>query len=362
MPRAGRVVPPDGSMAFITHVDTALPPHAIGQSVAADAVARSCRLDGARSAAVRTLFERARVTRRYSVIAPDGIGEPMPLTRTMTLYRRHALELALAAARRCLAESGVEPRSIDLVVTTSCTGVLLPSLAALVVEPLGLRRDVRRLPLTELGCAGGASALARAHEFSRAFPGANVLVLAVELPSLTFQSGDSSPGNLVASAIFGDGAAAVLVQDVARRGLEIVATHTEMFPDSLGDMGFELRDGGLHVVLSKDVPTIIARETPGVVREFLARAGVFPSELGFYALHAGGSKVLEELERGLRLDRAQTSVSWDVLREHGNQSSASVLFVLRELLRRGVPDGYGLLAAFGPGISIELALLRQRSC
>jgi alkylresorcinol/alkylpyrone synthase len=349
-------------MAVITHVGTALPPHAIGQSVAAEAVARSCRLDGARSRTVKTLFERARVARRYSVLAPDGLGDAQPLTRTMALYRRHALGLALDVGRRCLAESEVEPRRIDLVVTTSCTGVLLPSLAALVVEPLGLRRDVRRLPLTELGCAGGASALARAHEFARAFPGANVLVLAVELPSLTFQPDDASTGNLVASAIFGDGAAAALVQDGPRRGLEIVATHTAMFPDSLADMGFELREGGLHVVLSKDVPAIIARETPGVVREFLARAGVSAGELGFYALHAGGSKVLEELERGLRLERAQTSVSWDVLREHGNQSSASVLFVLRESLRRGVPDGYGLLAAFGPGITVELALLRWRSC
>ena len=311
---------------------------------------------------MRTLFERARVTRRYSVLAPNGIGDSLPLTRTMALYRRHALELVLDVGRRCLTESGVDPRRIDLVVTTSCTGMLLPSLAALVVEPLGLRSDVRRLPLTEVGCAGGASALARAHEFTRAFPGAKALVLAVELPSLTFQADDASTGNLVASAIFGDGAAAALVQDGAGRGLEIVATHTAIFPNSLGDMGFELRDGGLHVVLSKDVPGIIARETPGVVREFLANAGVSANELGFYALHAGGSKVLEELERGLCLERAQTSVSWDVLRDHGNQSSASVLFVLRELLRRGVPEGYGLLAAFGPGISVELALLKWRAC
>jgi len=349
-------------MAFITHIGTALPRHAIAQSVAAEAVARSCRLDGARSRTVRALFERARVSRRYSVLAPAGIGDPLPLTRTMALYRRHALELALDVGKRCFTECDVDPRCIDLVVSTSCTGLLLPSLAALVLEPLGLRRDVRRLPLTEVGCAGGASALARAHEFARAFPGANVLVLAVELPSLTFQPDDASTGNLVASAIFGDGAAAALVQDGARRGLEIVATHTAMFPNSLGDMGFELRDGGLHVVLSKDVPAIIARETPGVVRDFLERAGVPASELGFYALHAGGSKVLEELERGLRLERAQTRVSWDVLRDHGNQSSASVLFVLRELLERGVPDGYGLLAAFGPGITVELALLKWHSC
>ena len=349
-------------MAFITHVRTALPRHALRQPAVAAAVARSCGLDETRSASVRALFERAGVEQRYSVVEREAIGEAVPLTRAMALYRRHAFELALDVGKSCLAESGVDPQRIDLVVTTSCTGVLLPSLGALLVEPLGLRRDVRRLPLTELGCAGGASALCRAHEFSRAYPGSNVLVVSVELPSLTFQPNDGSTSNLVASAIFGDGAAAALVQGSASRGLEIVATHTSMFPDSLGDMGFELRDGGFHVVLSKDVPRIIGRETPGVVREFLARAGVSRTELGFFALHAGGSKVLEVLERGLELEREQTRGSWDVLRDHGNQSSASVLFVLRELLQRGVPDGYGLLAAFGPGITIELALLRGRSC
>jgi alkylresorcinol/alkylpyrone synthase len=349
-------------MPFITHVGTALPAHAIDQSAVAAAVARSCGLDASRGAGVRALFEHAGVKRRHSVVPLDEIGKTASLTEAMAAYRSRAFELAVSVGKSCLAEAEVDPGTIDLIVTSSCTGMLLPSLGALVLEPLGLRRDVRRLPLTELGCAGGASALARAHEFALAYPTSNVLVLAVELPSLTFQASDASTSNLVASAIFGDGAAAALVQSAASRGLEIVATHTVMLPNSLSDMGFELRDGGLHVVLSKDVPRIIASETPAIVRGFLASSGVSPAELGFYALHTGGSKVLEALEKGLGLERRQTSASWDVLRDHGNQSSASVLFVLRELLRRGLADGYGLLAAFGPGITAELLLLRWRSC
>ena len=349
-------------MAFVRHVGTAVPRHAIAQNVAASAVARSLRLTSERSRSVHALFEHARVGQRYSVLPEAAIGDKLTLSRAMELYRQHALELAVAAAESCLHRAGVDPRRIELLITSSCTGVLLPSLAALLVEPLGLRRNVRRLPLTETGCAGGATALARAHEFSMAFPRAKVLVVAVELPSLTFQADDSSPSNLVASAIFGDGAAAALVEGPGSGGIEILATQTAIVPASLADMGFDLRDGGLHVVLSKDVPRIIAENTPLLVGELLAQSEVSRNDVRFCVLHAGGAKVLEALENGLALGRAQTAASWRILREYGNQSSASVLFVLGEALREGVPEGHGLLAAFGPGITVELALLRGASC
>jgi alkylresorcinol/alkylpyrone synthase len=232
----------------------------------------------------------------------------------------------------------------------------------LLVEPLGLRADVRRQPITELGCAGGACGLSQAHAYLKAYPAARVLVVAVELPSLTFQTDDASPANLVASSLFGDGAAAVLLGPGTHGDVEIVATHAEVFPASLGDMGFDLRDRGLHVVLSKDVPRIVAEHTPGVVRRFLGWHGLAPEDLAFAVLHPGGRKVLEALENGLALDQRHTAVAWDILRDFGNQSSAAVLFVLGETLRRGVPPGYGLLAAFGPGIAVELSLLRSQPC
>jgi alkylresorcinol/alkylpyrone synthase len=347
-------------MAYITHVRTAVPRHAITQPAAARAVARSLGLRNDRAATLRALFENARVARRHSALPLERFGESMPLSQATDLYRRHAVELALAAARRCLEQAGLEPGHVDLVITSSCTGMLLPSLGALLVEPLGLRNDVRRLPLNEAGCAGGASALARAHEFVLAFPRARVLVVAVELPTLTFQDDDCSTSNLVASAIFGDGAAAALVQGVAAAGIEIVTTRTAIVPNSLADMGFDMRDRGLHVVLSRDVPRLIAGHTPGLVRDLLSKNGMSRADIAFFALHAGGSKVLEALENALELRRDDTQVSWNVLRDFGNQSSASVLFVLEETLRRGVPNGHGVLAAFGPGITVELALLRGR--
>lgn len=350
-------------MAFITHVATAVPPNALEQDAVAGVVARTFGLDADRSAQVRALFDRARVRRRHSVVPLAEIGVARSLTESMALYRRHALELALSAARGCLEQSGAKASEVDLVITSSCTGVSLPSLASLLVKPLGLRDDVRRLPLTELGCAGGASALGQAYAHLRAFPEGRVLVIAVELPSLTFRGDDPSPENIVASALFGDGAAAALLQaQPAPTGVEIVATHTGLLPASLGDMGFDLRDSGFYVVLSKHVPRIIGDATPGVVRTFLERHGLTPEELAFFVLHPGGRRVLETLEHALALKAGLTGASWSVLAEHGNQSSASVLFVLRETLRRGVTPGYGLLAAFGPGITVELLLLRSPAC
>jgi alkylresorcinol/alkylpyrone synthase len=350
-------------MSFVTCVGTAVPRHALRQGEAAAAVARTLRLGGDRARALDLLFERTGVRERRSVLPLELIGEHRSLTDSMALYRRHAVELALAAATSCLQQAAVAPTEIDLIVTSSCTGLLLPSLSALLVEPLGLRADVRRLPVTELGCAGGASGLAHAHAHLRAFPAERVLVIALELPSLTFQTDDVSTANLVGSSLFGDGAAAVLLTSSSTSApVEIVATHTEIFPRSIEDMGFDLRDSGLHVVLSKDVPRIVAEHTPGVVRRFLEHRGLSPSDLAFVVLHPGGRKVLEALESSLELERAQTATAWDVLRDYGNQSSAGVLFVLRETLGRGVPRGHGLLAAFGPGITVELALLRSKPC
>ncbi|HEY3499059.1 MAG TPA: 3-oxoacyl-[acyl-carrier-protein] synthase III C-terminal domain-containing protein [Polyangiaceae bacterium] len=350
-------------MAFIAQVGTALPRHALDQSAVAATVAGVLRLGEERAAALRALFAHTHVRERRSVLPLELVGERRSLTDSMSLYRRHALELALAAAKSCLEQAALAPAEIDFVVTSSCTGVLLPSLTALLVKPLGLRRDVHRLPITELGCAGGASALARAHAHLRAFPLARVLVIAVELPSLTFQTEDASPANLVASALFGDGAAAVLLtSDPAPAAVEILATHTEILPGSIDDMGFDLRESGLHVVLSKDVPRLIAEHAPLVVRRFLRRHDLAPEDLAFVVLHPGGRRVLEALEDGLALERGRTVAAWEVLRDYGNQSSAAVLFVLAETLRRGVPGGPGLLAAFGPGITVELALLRSQPC
>jgi len=248
---------------------------------------------------------------------------------------------------------------VDLLITVSCTGVMIPSLDAHLANDLGFRPDLRRLPITELGCAAGASALARAADYVRAWPGATVLVVAVELPSLTFQRQDTSQANLISSILFGDGAAAVLVTGRDAHGPRIVESESFLFPRTLGAMGFDLGSDGFHIVLSRDVPELIRAEVRGLLDRFLTRVGLRRDELSVFILHPGGRKLLAFIEEELALSPADTECSWHVLREYGNQSSASVLFVLHEwLARRTAPPGsHGLLAAFGPGFSADLLLL-----
>lgn len=354
-------------MTYVTHVTTAVPEHELPQSETSAVLAQALEVPAGRLPAFEELARNTRVERRFSVLGLESLSSSRSLSQTMELYRRHAASLGLRAARSCLEDAGLAPTDIDMVVTSSCTGLLLPSLSVIIAAELGLRHDVRRIPITEAGCAGGASALARAAEFVQAFPHARALVLAVELPTLTLQAHDHSRANLVASSLFGDGTAAAVVEGsrVSRKGpvgAELIATHSELLPGSLQDLGFDLRDGGLHIVLTQHVPQVIKEHLPRIVRKFLSHHDLTQSDLSFFVLHPGGARVLESVEDCLQLEPRATQVSWDVLREYGNQSSASVLFVLEQTLTRGLAKGYGLLAAFGPGITVELSLLRGAAC
>ncbi len=285
---------------------------------------------------------------------------PRSLTRTNAEYQEHALVLARQVAQDCLAQAGVQPAEVDFLISVSCTGYMIPSLDAYLIGDLGFRPNVRRLPITELGCIGGAMALSRARELVRAFPGASALVITVELPTLTLQRDDYSQANLVSCALFGDGAAAALVTSRDTPGAQILDTAAHLFPDSLGAMGFDLRDSGFHMVLSRDVPDLIRDQIGEVITTFLAQHGLTLEQLAAFLLHPGGKKILNNLEERLGIVRDKTAPSWDVLRDYGNLSSATLLFVLREWLtnRRPGAGAYGLMAGFGPGLSAELLLLR----
>jgi alkylresorcinol/alkylpyrone synthase len=346
-------------MATITATATAVPDHRYCQ----DEVKlrpRSMSVEPRRMATVQAIIENAGVRQRFGVETLDYVMTPRPLSQTSRQYQTHAVELGRRVARQCLDRAGLDPSQVDYVITVSCTGVMIPSLDAYLINDLGMRPDVRRLPITELGCAGGAVALSRAHEFARAFPEANVLVVAVELSSLTFQQGDASMANIVSGALFGDGAAAALVTGRPGRGAEVIDTESHLFPGSYDTMGFDLRETGLHIVLSKHVGELIRAGLGPVLDRLLARNRLGRADLRFFVLHPGGRKVLEIMEEELQLPRELTQPSWNVLAEYGNLSSATVLFVLDEWLtsRTRVPGERGIMAAFGPGFSAELLLLR----
>jgi 1,3,6,8-tetrahydroxynaphthalene synthase len=223
---------------------------------------------------------------------------------------------------------------------------------------MGFRPQTKRLPITELGCAAGAVALSRAREFCQAYPGANVLIVATELCSLTFQPGDVSFQALIGAILFGDGAAACVVRGDEGEGLSLEANESFLFPNSVGFMGFDVRDTGLHLVLDKGIPRAVEDQIAPVFEGFLRCYELAPRDVDFFCLHPGGRRILEEIERVLDLEREDTAASWECLAEFGNLSSASIFVVLKNLFERHRPeDGQrGLLAAFGPGFSAELSL------
>jgi alkylresorcinol/alkylpyrone synthase len=353
----------------ISSIATAVPAFSATQDEIKAAFRPLFALEGRRLEAAMTFFERTEIDTRHSILSLEEVSQPRTLTETMQVYATHARALGERVARACLRRAAVSADEVDVLITVSCTGVMIPSLDAFLMDALHTRRDVMRLPITELGCVGGAASLARAYELVRARPDRRALVIAVELPSLSLQRRDVTIDNLVASAIFGDGAAAVLVSgdatpeatatggDLARVRILDALCHTR--PASTDALGFDLHEDGFHAVLSKHVPAYVREDLRPAVARLAAGAGVDVAALGAFVLHPGGPKILGAAEEALGLPRALTQPSWDVLRAYGNQSSASVLFVLERWMEASRParGTRGVLAAFGPGLTTELLLL-----
>jgi alkylresorcinol/alkylpyrone synthase len=339
---------------------TALPPHTITREDVKYYMGRVFDIPERRLEAMMTIVDNAQVHKRHAIFPLDYTIEPRALSTTNNEYIEHAVKLGREAAEKCLERGGVRPDEIDLIITVSCTGFMIPSLDAHLINLMGFRSNVGRMPFTELGCAAGAMALGRAADFLRARAGGNVLIIAVELPSLTFQRKDVTQANLISSVLFGDGAAAVLVSGNGHPGPRILVSETYTFPDSLGAMGFDLRDSGFHILLAKDVPEMIGGKIRGLVEGFLERNGRKREEIKGWILHPGGARLLGNIEAELGLTKCDTQPSWDILRNVGNLSSATILFILQEWLeKRPLKAGdYALAAAFGPGFSAEFLLLQ----
>jgi alkylresorcinol/alkylpyrone synthase len=348
------------SHAAIAATATAVPPHLLTRDEVKTYIRRVFRVDERRLDAMMSVVDNAQVQTRHAIFPVEYIVEPRSLTQKTCEYQTYAIALGRAAAEQCLLRAGMSAQDVDLIITVSCTGFMIPSLDAHLINLMGFRPDVKRLPLTELGCAAGAMALSRAWEFTRAFPGTTVLIVSVELPTLTFQREDVSQANLISAVLFGDGAAATLVTGREVDGPRIVDATTYTFPGSLSAMGFDLRDSGFHIVLSKDVPQMVREGIRPVVDGFLAKRGLTVRDVSAFVLHPGGQKLMAYLEEQLELCRCQTQRSWDVLSQYGNLSSATVLFILDAWLSAATaaPGEYALAAAFGPGFSAELLLLQ----
>jgi alkylresorcinol/alkylpyrone synthase len=287
------------------------------------------------------------------------LAEPRSQSQQTDAYLEHARVLARSVCCDALERSAVAREEIGLVIGVSCTGVILPSLDAELIPILGLRPDIARLPITELGCGGGVAGLARALDYLRAYPERTVLLFSVELPSLTFQPGDRSTDNLVAAMVFGDGAgAAVLQSGDHQSGWTVEQAGTALVPQGVRHLGYELRDGGLRVVLSRELPELVAQHLRPAVEAFLRDCGTSLAEIDAIAAHPGGPRIFDAIASSLSLAPDRLSTSRAVFAHYGNASSAGIFFVL-EAARRAGTMGRVLAIAFGPGLSIELALMRS---
>ena len=298
-------------------------------------------------------FDTAGIETRQICVPMEWLSEPHSWPERTRLYRRHAVALLKRAAQDALAEAGLGAEDIDALAVASTTGIATPSLDALLMEELPFRRDVTRLPLFGFGCAGGVLGLARAAGLARAMPGARVLFLVVELCSLTFRVGDPGKSNVIAAALFGDGAAGVVLGE--GRGPRVTATGEWTWPNSLAVMGWRVERDSFGVLFSRHIPGIVEHDLPPALDAFLAKHGLALADFDAFALHPGGAKVLAAYQAALRLDEAQLAPARRVLREHGNMSSATALFVLRELWQRRFRRC--LLLAPGPGFSVGFVVL-----
>ncbi len=274
-----------------------------------------------------------------------------------------SLELGTKAICQAINRTGVHPDDIGAFIFVSVTGIASPSIEGRLIGKMGLNARTKRMPIFGLGCVAGAAGIARAADYVRAFPGQTCLLLSVELCSLTVQQDDFSAANLISTGLFGDGAAAVLVAGTEYEGPagpEIVATRSVFYPDTERVMGWDISEKGFSIVLSRDVPDVVRQNLRRDTDEFLQDNGLSRADIGSWVIHTGGPKVLEATQDALELPREALEASWECLRRTGNLSSASVLFVLEEVLanRRPAPGTWGLLAAMGPGFCSELLLLK----
>lgn len=305
------------------------------------------------------IFEGAGVECRYGIMDIEEVFTATSFEDKNAIYAREVKLLGTQVLEKSLKKVGWDPQSLDYIITVSCTGIMIPSLDAYLINALGLKQDIVRLPVTEMGCAAGVSGLIYAANFLRNNPRQRAAIIAVESPTATFQLQDFSMTNMVSAAIFGDGAACTLLSsEEDQEGPSILGEEMYHFTNATHLMGFDLTNTGLKMILDPAVPEVIAQHFPDIVNPFLSKHGTSMERVNHLIFHPGGKKIVSTVEDlfgklGKNIDDTR-----EVLKKYGNMSSVTVLYVLEQFLNREIASGeQGLILSFGPGFSAQRVLL-----
>lgn len=309
---------------------------------------------------VKKIFENAAVDKRYSFMSPEEVFSDLTFEQRNNIYCREGIKLGTKCLKDAIDKAGWKNEDLDYIITVSCTGIMIPSLDAYLINALKLRQDIVRLPVTEMGCAAGVSGIIYAKNFLKSNPGKRAAVIAVESPTATFQREDFSMANIVSAAIFGDGAACVLLSSHPEdSGPEILAEEMYHFYDAEEMMGFKMTNTGLQMVLDVTVPETIATHFPAIIHPFLEKNGLNIQEIDHLIFHPGGKKIIEIVEALFGDLGKNINDTKAILRLYGNMSSVTVLYVLERIIdARPKPGDKGLMLSFGPGFSAQRILLQ----
>ena len=305
------------------------------------------------------LFEGAAVDKRYSIMDPEEVFTATSFEEKNNIYKREVTQLAEKALQKSLEKANLKATDIDYIITVSCTGIMIPSVDAYLINSLGMKQDIVRLPVTEMGCAAGVSGIIYAKNFLKANPNKRAAVVAVEAPTATFQLEDFSMTNIVSAAIFGDGASAVILSSYQEdKGPVIIDEAMYHFYDATNMMGFNLVNTGLQMILDKEVPQKIADHFPAIIYPFLEKNQLKIEDINHLIFHPGGKKIVQTVEDLFGALGKNINDTKEVLRLYGNMSSATVLYVLERFMDRNPQKGErGIMLSFGPGFSAQRVLL-----
>jgi alkylresorcinol/alkylpyrone synthase len=357
-------------MPHVLAVRGALPEHRYPQAELTEGFADLVGIDPSRRRLLQRVHGNAGVRFRHLALPLDDYAELSDFGAANDAFIAAATELGANAVEGALKDAGIGADEVDLIVSVSTTGLAAPSLDARIAATTGLRTNIVRMPLVGLGCVAGAAGLARINDYLVGHPDHLAVLVSMELCSLTVQRDDVTTPNLIASGLFGDGAAAAVLAGDERLqmisdppGPAVLASASRLYPDTERAMGWDVGSSGLRIVLGAEIPDLVRREVGGDVDRFLAGCGLTRDDISWWVAHPGGPKVLLAMQEALGLEHNELGVTWDLLARMGNLSSASVLFVLAETLaeRPPEPGSYGLMLALGPGFALEVVLLQART-